>query len=337
MSTQITRKSTTGAPAPLELAPAPTLADARRPPYQPSHGRAAEPLPEAPEGLLDLGPAAALSVTGPERESWLQGMTTIDVRSAPIGGGVYGAFLGGKGRMVTDGLIWRRSEDLLVTVPAGREAPLLAHLDKLLIMEDAELSVTPGLHRLRWYPGTNVPPYQGSEELRGSWQGQGLELVVPEAQARELLAALPRLTNLDQVEQHRVALGIPLWAKDLDEETTPLEGGLDRAISVEKGCYVGQEVVAMATYRGRVLWNLVRLQVPGAPPAPGMKLDPARSGKRGLLTSAVELPGGLASALLGWVHKELIVPGATVQLEDGRAATVLGLPFDSKPGAGVCA
>jgi len=63
-----------------------------------------------------------------------------------------------------------------------------------------------------------------------------------------------------------------------------------------------------------------------------MRIDPSRAsaaGKRGRVTSAG--PGGV---FLGYVHKELIVPGSTVALEDGRTATVLGLPFGSFPERG---
>ncbi len=337
MSTQITRKSTADTPqAEVAAAVAPTLGGARPASYAPSHGQAAEPLPALPAGLVDLGPAHALRVLGPDRESWLQGMQTADVRAAPLGGAVYAAFLGGKGRLVSDGLLWRSADELVVTVPEGRVGPLAAHLDKLLIMEDAELSPAEGLHRLRYSPGDAAVASSSAGQLRGSWEPLGFELLLPEAEAQKLLAELPRSTDLAQLEQYRVAIGLPAWGQDLDEETVPLEGGLDRAISFEKGCYVGQEVVAMATFRGRVLWNLVRLIVPGAPPARGSLIDPARAGKRGRVTSAVALPGGERSVLLGYVHKELIVPGSTVLLEDGRSATVLGLPYGSTPGAGVC-
>ena len=88
----------------------------------------------------------------------------------------------------------------------------------------------------------------------------------------------------------------------------------------------------MATYRGRVAWNLVRLEVAGEAPPRGAKLGP---GGKGRVTSATQA-GGVA-ILLGYVHKELIVPGSSVPLEDGRTATVLGLPCGSLPGAGVCA
>jgi len=334
MATQITRKSSSDAPGAARPAPAAqSLAEARRPPYAPSHGSSPEPFPEPPVGLFDLGPAQAFRVIGPDRESWLQGMVTADVLAVPVGGAAYGAFLGGKGRLVSDGLVWRREAEMVVTVPGGRLEPLLAHLDRLLIMEDAELLPAPGLRRLRWYPGGIAV----ESALTGSWQGEGFELLLAEDEAGRLLESLPARPATEAVEQLRVALGVPLWGRELDEETVPLEGGLDRGISFDKGCYVGQEVVAMATFRGRVSWNLVRLQVAGAPPAPGTLLDPPRAGRRGRVTSAVALPGGGAAALLGYVHKELIAPGGQVALEDGRAATVLGLPFGSRPGAGVCA
>jgi len=343
MSPQITFKSTPSrAPAPGEaltdsagkpVAPAPSLAQVIRPEYRPSHGKPPDRLPAAPYGLSDLGAAAALRVIGPEREPWMQGMQTADVSAAPMGGAVPALFLGGKGRLVAEGLIWRFPEEVIVSTLPERLDALQEHLDKLLIMEDCELSRAEGMRRLRFAPGTD--PLGRYEQVTGTLQPLGLELLVPEEGARELIAALPA-ADPAAVEAWRVALGVPAWGSELDEDTTPVDAGLDRQISFGKGCYVGQEVVAMATYRGRVAWNLVRLQVPGTPPAPGARLDPARAGqgKRGQVTSAVQV--GDLSVLLGYVHKELIVPDSVIELEGGRTATVLGLPYGSLPGAGVC-
>jgi len=344
MSPQITFKSTqprTAAPgealtdsAGKPVPPAPTLGDVVLPEHRPSHGTAPDRLPSPPYGVVDLGPAAALRVIGPEREAWVQGMQSGDVSTAPMGGAVAALFLGGKGRLVAEGLVWRFPEELVITTLPERLDALHEHLDRLLIMEDCELSRAQGVHRLRFAPGPT--PLRRFEDVTGSIQPLGLELLVAPERAQELLAALPA-ADPAAMDAWRIALGVPAWGTELDEETTPIEAGLDREISFGKGCYVGQEVVAMATYRGRVAWNLVRLQVPGAAPPPGARLDPSRpaQGKRGRVTAATEV-GGIA-VMLGYVHKELIVPGSTVQLEDGRTATVLGLPYGSLPGAGVCA
>ncbi|HET7788618.1 MAG TPA: hypothetical protein VFL36_21770 [Myxococcales bacterium] len=311
--------------------PPPRLCDAVRTPYVPSHGTKSAALPQPPVGLEDLGPAAAVRVVGPEREKWLQGMQSNDLAAAPFGGAVAGAFLGGKGRLVAVGLLWRRRDEVIVSTDTDRLDALRAHLDKLLIMEDCEVQEAPGLRRLRYWPG-DVPPAGVPEHVTGVMEPLGLELLLPESEAQALLETLRERPRPDQAEAWRVAIGVPRWGAELGEETTPIEAGIDRMLSFAKGCYVGQEVVAMATYRGRVAWNLVRLEVEGAAPPPGTALG---EGGKGRVTSATQVGG--TALLLGYVQKALIVPGSTVQLPDGRAARVLGLPFGSLPGAGVCA
>jgi folate-binding protein YgfZ len=309
------------------------VADARRDAYLPSHGNPPSRLPPPPVGLLDLGPAAALRVIGPDREAWVQGMQSNDVAAAPYGGAVAGSFLNGKGRLVAEGHVWRYPEEVVLTTIPERLEALHAHLDQLLIMEDCELTPAGGLRRLLWCPPPE--PLGKLGDVTGSMQALGLELLLPESRARELIAQLPP-ADAAAVEAWRVAIGLPVWGRELDEESTPVEAGLDREVSFDKGCYVGQEVIAMATFRGRVAWNLVRLQVAGGPPEIGAKLDErAGAGRRGRITSALSLDG--ISVLLGYVHKELIAPGSEARIEDGRTATVLGLPFGSRPGAGVCA
>src|SRR2546421_538353 len=115
MSSQVTFKSNEDkAPQAGGQAQAPRLADAVRAPYTPSHGSAPAEMPQPPVGLEDLGPAGALRVIGPDRETWLQGMQSNDLGAAPYGGAVAGAFLGGKGRLVAEGLLWRRPEEVIV-------------------------------------------------------------------------------------------------------------------------------------------------------------------------------------------------------------------------------
>ena len=338
MSPQITFKSSedkapeaeldsAGKPLPF----APRFCDAVRAPYTPSHGSAPDAMPQPPVGLEDLGPALGVRVVGPDREKWLQGMQSNDLAAAPYGGAIAGAFLNGKGRLVAIGLLWRRRDEVIVTADPDRVDALRPHLDKLLIMEECELQELVEFRRLRYWP-SDVPPRSVPEHIAGSAQPLGLELLLPEAEAQSLLETMRERPRPDLAEAWRIAIGLPKWGAELGEETTPIEAGLDPQLSFSKGCYVGQEVVAMATYRGRVAWNLVRLQMSGAAPVPGSRVG---TGAKGRVTSATQV-GGIA-LLLGYVHKEMIVPGSTVPLEDGRTAQVLGLPYGSQPGAGVCA
>ena len=343
MSPQVTFKSNDGhvpraSEGPLvdssgrQVPPAPRLSGVVRMPFTPSHGTTPRRMPAAPAGLSDLGPAAALRVVGPDREKWLQGMQSNDLSAAPWGGAVAGAFLNGKGRLVAEGLLWRYPGQVIVTTAPERLEALRAHLEKLLIMEDCELAPAQGLWRLRFHPGPSPGSAAASLDLAGSLQPLGFEMLLSEPDAQDVLRAVPERPRLDSVEAWRVAIGVPEWGTELDQDTTALEAGLDRELSFSKGCYVGQEVVAMATFRGRVSWNLVRLEAEGKAPLPGARLG---DGAKGRVTSAVQVDD--LAVLLGYVHKELILPGSKVSLAEGREATVLGLPYGSQPGAGVCA
>ncbi len=86
-----------------------------------------------------------------------------------------------------------------------------------------------------------------------------LDDVIGETLPAELTALTP--VEFDTFEVIRIERGVPRFLADMDEDTIPLEAGIeDRAISFTKGCYVGQEVIVRVTTRGggRVAKKLVR-------------------------------------------------------------------------------
>src|SRR5438045_7794187 len=111
----------------------------------------------------------------------------------------------------------------------------------------------------------------------------------------------------------------------MHEETIPLEAGIeDRAISLTKGCYVGQEVIIRVLHRGhgRVARRLVGIIFePGsARPSAGDKI--AAAGRDvGVITSAVESPALGRPIALGYVHRDYVQPGTSVNVA-GHAATI---------------
>jgi tRNA-modifying protein YgfZ len=123
----------------------------------------------------------------------------------------------------------------------------------------------------------------------------------------------------------RVETGRPRYGVDLDDTVIPQEAGLNaRAVSFDKGCYVGQETVARLYFRGKPNRHLRGLKLSG-PAAHG---DPLRLGERevGKLGSVVESPlhGRIALAL---VRREAS-PGDSLAVgENGVRAEVVDLPF----------
>jgi folate-binding protein YgfZ len=92
--------------------------------------------------------------------------------------------------------------------------------------------------------------------------GSGYRLLLPAEGREALLAALlnggVKQLSAQEFEILRVEAGLPAAGAELTEEYTPLETGLASAVSGDKGCYTGQEVIANRSL-GR-LSKLVRLQ-----------------------------------------------------------------------------
>jgi folate-binding protein YgfZ len=134
------------------------------------------------------------------------------------------------------------------------------------------------------------------------------------------------------IEAARIEAGYPLWGVDMTDDTIPLEAGIeDRAISMSKGCYVGQEVIIRVLHRGhgRVARKLVTLRADAGVGAG----DKIRAGDRemGVVTSAARSPrfGPIA---MGYVHRDFVAAGTRVEIErpDGRvAASVSERPIPS--------
>src|SRR5439155_18585633 len=139
----------------------------------------------------------------------------------------------------------------------------------------------------------------------------------------------------ETAEVLRVESGIPKFHQDMDEQTIPLEAGIEaRAISLTKGCYVGQEVIIRVLHRGhgRVARKLVGLLfADGEPPERGATVL-AAGRDVGDVTSAVWSPARQRPIALAYVHRDFIAPGTSVAVE-GRSAEVTALPFVPRPGA----
>ena len=119
----------------------------------------------------------------------------------------------------------------------------------------------------------------------------------------------------------------------MDEERIVLEVGLDRAISFDKGCYLGQEVVERASARGRMNRQLsgflLQNEAQAALPTRGDRL--VKDDKEvGWLTSVATSPTLGRPIALGYVRREHGEPGTRLRIDRPDAdmiAEVTKLPF----------
>jgi folate-binding protein YgfZ len=249
--------------------------------------------------------------------------------------------------MIADLWVFELGDVILIELARDVKDTVLQKLDQFVFTEDVQLGdvsetfggvavVGPAsadaVARLTGATVEALASLPNPGALRGTFRGEpaivlrttdmgvpGFELLVSRAHSDALATALADagVVSIDDaaVETLRIEAGVPRFHKDMDEETIPLEAGIEpRAISLTKGCYVGQEVIIRVLHRGhgRVARKLVGLSIDG-PSVP----------RAGTWSPALNRPIALA-----YVHRDFVEPGTTVTVE-GQEARVALLPFVS--------
>jgi folate-binding protein YgfZ len=126
----------------------------------------------------------------------------------------------------------------------------------------------------------------------------------------------------------RTEAGLPVYGLDIDETTTMPELG-EQGISYEKGCYIGQEVVAKVKYIGHVNRRFVGLIISGNE-LPEMKSSIRKGGREvGYITTSLMSPGLNRPIALGFVSRSAYAPGSEVEVGNATA-TIVELPFKAR-------
>ncbi len=117
----------------------------------------------------------------------------------------------------------------------------------------------------------------------------------------------------------RIRSGRPGVMRELSADYIPLEIGLWDEVSFQKGCYIGQEIIARMESRGRLAKTIVSLTLESMSDAPMPLLFEGR--EVGRLTSSVTAPDGEIFAV-GVVKLDMAIPGHTFTLPNGIRAHV---------------
>ena len=145
------------------------------------------------------------------------------------------------------------------------------------------------------------------------WQSSAIAPLLAEDLAE---AGIPRI-GAEATEALRIEHGHPLWGVDYDDSNLPQETGIDGAVDYEKGCYLGQEIVARIHYRGQPARRMCRLFFePGHSPAAGAEIGfDARAA--GTLTSVCRSPRHDTAIGLALLPRRAVeaLPEARVQVE----------------------
>ena len=312
--------------------------------------------------LIDKNYRCYLSFTGPDRVRYLNAILTNNIKDLRENHGTISLFLNPQGRILAEIETYDLPDKLFCVSYAIIREPLVAALDKYIIMDDVTLTdrtadfatlalegpkaalvaqeltgVDPAdLAELetRLVSVERIPCRLGKRSPGGT---ASAEFLVDRAHAESLWRILLEAARkhgggpagYQALNSMRLEQGIPWYTYDFGEKQIPHEAGLqDSHISYTKGCYTGQEIVERVRSRGQV--NRVRVTLKydtPQPPAPGTPL--LSEGKEaGYTTRAAFSPALNAPIGMAYVRREKSTPGSVVELPDAASsAAVLATPI----------
>jgi len=320
-------------------------------------------------GVLDMSSRSRVCVTGADRQRFVNGQVTNNVKDLNAGQGCYAALVTAKGKMQSDLFIYCLPDELLLDFEPGLTAAVTERLERYVIADDVQVVDVGSVYGMLTVQGLRSadvvravglePPSAPLNWSRSGSTGaeiycmknargtvSGFDVFVPAGQAgamrERLIEAAAKLeggaSSIGALEIVRIESGIPRFGVDMDETNLASEAGIEaRAISYSKGCYIGQEVISRIRAFGQVAKSLRGLRFPtelSRLPQKGDKLF--HDGKEvGYVTSSCRSYALQGNIALGYVRREHNPAGTELYFEaaDSRAKVVVcDLPFVA-PGA----
>ncbi len=301
-------------------------------------------------GVYDLGFRAKISLSGGDRVRWLNGMVTNNIRDLAVGRGVYAFLLNPQGHILGDLYAYNRGETVMVDTDCGQAEKTLATFDHYIIMDDVEIANLsekmtalgisgPKARDVMRKAAIDLPDLQPLQVheiqcececgclnctiVRTDDAIESYEIWLTAEHVRPLWNQLVKAgaspTGSEALELQRIVSGIPRYGVDIRERDLPQETEQARALNFNKGCYVGQEIVERIRSRGAVHRKFTGFLIEGAAQiAAGSKIV---SGEKevGEITSAASLPSANKTVALGYIRREVGVPGREVTIGSIKA------------------
>jgi len=298
--------------------------------------------------VADLTGWTILEITGPETREFLQGTASQDfgMPAAPPPAPKSASrtlFLTEKGRPVAHawvafgaalpgvsaaGAQVPEPKSAWILADPGARSGLRPHLERFRIMEDVAFRGPEEMPLLYGVAGPERDPLaeaiasktDGALAIRG--EPLSFLLVPPGTSP----VATPPTVDPWAFEAWRIRAGLPFQGIDFDLDRIATELTVPEAISMSKGCYVGQEVVARTAHRGKLRRQRTgfRFAWGGDPIPKGVEL---RSGglDAGHVTSTAWEPGSSEGIGMGYLTPDALAMKLDVLAVQGGKTTLLSL------------
>lgn len=264
----------------------------------------------------ELARLELIRFSGAEAQSFLHNQLTCDVTALAPGKSTYGSYCNPKGRMLATFLLWHTGDAFFMQLPSALREPIQKQISKYILRAKVKATddssewmlfgvagdgsesvvrrvvgaVPSALHSVAQAPGAMVIKLPGER----------YEIVAAKEKAqavRESLASGTEKSNPDYWDWLDIHAGFPTILPATQEAFVPQMVNLDLigGVSLTKGCYPGQEIVARMHYRGTLKQRMYLANIAGSDaPQPGDKLYSPGFGEQacGTIVNAARSPEG---------------------------------------------
>jgi folate-binding protein YgfZ len=281
-----------------------------------------------------------IAVWGKEAVPFLDGMISNDMKTLEDGQQMLAAFPNAQGRLLAVVRVLRQGERFLIETEDATREKVFNNLFRFTYAGDFFVEDLSEQYRYVEFLGDRlrIPP----DHFPTFPRRLGASYFVAAKIAESFLKGLPepntKAMAIDDAtyETLRIESGIPLYGIDMDETTIVPELGLDGMISYNKGCYIGQEIIARIHFRGHVAKRLTGLVLDGdlglatdaggTPAVQSMELVATDGKPAGRITSLTFSPKLEKTIALTYVRYDYLAEGTKLVVGD-VTATVKDLPF----------
>ena len=239
-----------------------------------------------------------VSIVGTDAGKFLQGLITNDIVETVHRRAIFAGLLTPQGKVLFDFLVAPFTNGFLLDVSLKSASDLVRRLTMYKLRSDVTITDISSKHAMsqtfragatagamgqssNLYLAKYVDPRQANFVIRTIWAHSAEEM-----DWQDIAPMDTREKPTEELEQHRIALGIPEGGKDYAfGELFPHEAMFDQlnGVSFTKGCYVGQEIVARMQHRGtaRSRFLIVNAAAPLPPMGTEVRADDRLLGTMG--------------------------------------------------------
>jgi len=220
-----------------------------------------------------------IKATGKDFIDYVNRMSTNDLRKFPTGEFRKTVLTTDKGRIIDLINVINIPDRNLILTSYPYTEKVKAYLDKYIIMDDVQLKTTSGKYSLIIVSGEQLKSFAkttfdiDAEKNKiyklndtdilfiDDFRIETLNIICPEEKADQYKELLKQseMMNCAEYEYARIESGVPEAEGELNENVNPVECGLQKYISYNKGCYIGQEVIARLDSQGKIPKQMVSL------------------------------------------------------------------------------